>query len=225
MDNKKLYDKEEINALLKRVNIHIYSDDYFIREINKVVEGSSQRASSPYYYCEKQVMKKIENLQQAYVKLYGDGSLEEECCICLEKTKFEGRVYFSCKHFVCNMCYIELKILDSKCPICRAVICVSHFSEKYALMCTGVSTRLYTFENGGYNSIVMAYFPEYNNESHSIFSNITYHEENYNRTQFIIRIYKLLEDGYIILLQQPKELKKWMNEVMLKDLAADPRIV
>lgn len=209
---------------LKRINVHIHNDDKMIDSIKKLIQNKLEN-NDPYYYCDKMLVKKVEELIKSYNKI--KMMSEDECCICLDKCEFEQRSYFMCNHFTCKICFniSNLEAENARCPICRTIIKKFVFSDKYAIICTGIPTKLYTFENGGYKSMCIVYFPEYNGEKHTIFNDITYHDENKNRSEFTQRVYKLMDSNYIIILQNHKEIIKWMNEMMLKDLASDKRLI
>jgi hypothetical protein len=54
--------------------------------------------------------------------LVKDLDKNEDCCICLEKTKFKIN---SCQHFLCINCFQELHKRHHpfiKCPLCRKLI-------------------------------------------------------------------------------------------------------
>lgn len=216
--------KKLVLEAFKRVHIYIHSDKTIIESINKIVKNK-KIDSDPYYYCNKDLIKKIEEQIKSFEKI--KTADEEECCICLDKCQYNERSYFVCKHFVCNVCYgtSEFNSPHSKCPICRTVVQQIIFSDKYAIICTGIATKLYTFENGGYKSMCIAYFPDFNGEGSTMFNNITYYDENKNKYDFVQRVYDLLNNDYIVILQNHNEVKRWMNEIMLKDLVNDKRLI
>jgi len=216
--------KKITSDVLKRTNCHIHSDKTIVNSITKMAKNK-KTDTDPYYYCDKELMKKVDGLIKTFEKI--KSMSEDECCICLDTCDFKERSYFMCKHFVCNSCYdiYELGLMNARCPICRTIIQKFIFSDKYAIICTGIPTKLYTFENGGYKSVWIAYFPEYNGEKSTMFSGITYHDENKNKKEFVQRIDSLLNSGYAVILQNHNEVRRWMNEIMLKDLANDKRLI
>ena len=213
--------KTEIRKLIKRANDLVHGDDYFIFMIKKNTENSKLEFH-PYYFCDNILIKKIEMQRLFYEKISKD--LDEECCVCLEKIKFVDKIYFVCKHFVCVYCFLGFKKFDSKCPICRSNIKMVNYTNKYVLLATGFPIKINTFENGGYHSICLAYFPVFHHEKSTIFKNITYHKHNPNRKEFIAKMNTLFENGYNIVFQQEKELKKWINDINLKELILDEKI-
>lgn len=216
----------DMRNIFNRIDEYIYGDKLILEKIKKVVE-KIKPITDPYIHCDKTLIKKIEGYIDNYNKLKNATIIEEECCICLEESKFEQRSYFMCKHFVCNTCYnmSELKIGSSRCPICRTIIQQLSFTDKYAIICTGIPTKFYTFENGGYKTMCIVYFPEFEGEKCTTFVNITYYDENISRLEFIQKINLLFSNNYSIILQKHKEIRRWMNEVMLKDLVYDARFL
>jgi hypothetical protein len=109
--------------------------------------------------------------------------------------------------------------------ICRAPIQVVKHSDRFAVICMGIPTKFYTFDNGGLKNISIVYFPKYNNESSTVYENITYHNENGQKDAFRERIYNLFDSGYTIMLQNHIELFKWFDAVMLKEFIYDRRFM
>jgi hypothetical protein len=210
--------------IINRVNDYVHGDDKILAAINEIVK-SAKPEGNPHYYCDANLIKKIRDQIELFNKLRDtDG---DECCICLDKCQFCDRSYFMCKHFVCNGCYKISEFVpgDTRCPICRAVIQQYIFSDKYAIICTGIPTKLYTFENGGYRSVCICYFPEFKGENSTVFNGITYHDENENRKAFMQQVSSLLSSGYTVILQRYMEVKRWMQEMMMKDLVNDKRLI
>lgn len=221
--NTELYTNTKAIEIIKRINDHIHGDDKILQSLKKIINDN--KSLDPYYYCDIALIKKIND----YIKLYENlkNTNDEECCICLDKCQFIDRSYFMCKHFVCNICYntSDFTSNDARCPICRTIIKKFIFSDKYAIICTGIPTKLYTFENGGYKTICISYIPEFEDEKSTIFANITYHDDNVIRFDFLHKVYKLLNSGYSVILQKHTEVKRWMNEVMMKALVHDKRLI
>lgn len=222
--------QSKANSIVRRMNNYIHKDKLVLNSIRKITEKSKSK-TDPYYYCDKYLIEKINKLVESFHEIKLKSNYNEDCCICLDECEFNNRSYFMCKHFVCKTCYYGSNFgsnfgsNNSKCPICRTKIKIKQFSDKYAIICTGTPTQLYTFNNGGYKSICIAYFPEFNGERSTIFTNITYHDDNQNKLSFITTINKLFDSGYVIVLQNYIDVIKWMNEIMLKELAKDKRLI
>ena len=214
--------KKKAQQALERINNYIHTDKTIVDRIDEIAKNIRSETDNPYYYCDKSLINKIHELIKSYHKLNADANAE--CCICLDKCEFKEREYFVCRHFVCKTCYqISNKYKDTKCPICRTVIHRCTFSEKYALICTGLPAKFNIFDNGGYKSICIAYFPAH--EVCTIFSDITYYDDNEQRIKFVEKVNKLLESGYSIILQDHVEVRKWMNEIMLKEFATNKSFI
>lgn len=220
--------KKNINDLLKRINNYIHADKLIVRKIIALKNKKNEIfKKDPYYFCNKTLIKKINCLITDYNRIKLKTDPDESCCICLEKCEFDKRKYFICRHFICKLCFssFDYKAEYTKCPICRAVIRVFNHSDRYAIICTGIPTNHYIFENGGYESICVAYIPEFKNEKNRIFHNITYNDDSKSKYDFVDHVHELFENGYNIVLQKHEIVIKWMNEIMLKELAIDQRFI
>jgi hypothetical protein len=57
-----------------------------------------------------------------------------------------------------------------------------------------------------------------------LFINITYHDDNEQRHLFAEHIEELLLNGYVVIMQDFYKIKRWLDDVMLKNFIYDTRI-
>jgi len=220
----------------KNMNINDFEQPK-VKEIESSVEHTSfdvinitnitDQIYKPYQYHNPIIIERVIDMIEEYFRIMENKNNEEPCCICLESKSFEEKTYFKCKHFICVTCFAHsnLKMSINPCPLCRSPLERYILSDKYAVIALGEQTKHKIFDNGGYNSVSIVYFPDHPEFGiNKLFENITYHDENEHRILFSEHVEELMYNGYIIIMQDFNKMKKWLDCVMLKNLIYDIRI-
>lgn len=187
--------------LLKKTDSYIYDDVRFMKRLKKTLEMESE---DPYYYVSKNMIEKIKKNKG------NDRNKEDECCVCLEMRNYDEYVYYDCKHKICKKCY-EMLHGNNICQLCRSKIKALPYSEKYAILCGGDDEF-----NGDYKSIVMFYDPEFDEKKSEMFN---------DSVSLMIKINTILNNDYIVLVQEPESIKEWMLRENMEYIFDDRRII
>ena len=121
-----------------------------------------------------------------------------------------------CMHDLCVKCFDLMK--TNNCPICRRTLQKLITVPKICNIFLGEHTDKNTFDNGGYLSIKLIFIPSYNNHTHFIFRGITYHDNSEKKDEFISIILNLIDEEYAFVTPNIKQLNKWADSVMIRDI-------
>lgn len=215
---------DKLTRFAKEIDEYMRDDNkQVIKKVNDIIITNN---NDPYQYHNKELINKIINLNDNFTenKLKCE---KDVCCICLDNHKFDNYVFFKCNHYICINCFSqsEMRFGISNCPLCRKTIERCIYNDKYAIIALGTKTNVNMFLNGGYKNISFAYFPKYNGESNLIISDITYKDSDLNKERFVIHIEDLILSGYTIVIQDYNKMKRWFDDMMLKDHIFDIRFV
>ena len=175
-------------------------------------------------FCGREMQTVIEKLIKFHDSIEAEQQ-KPQCAICYDRKQKLDFTYLLCGHNICTSCY--KKIIDAyqcySCPFCRKYMHPITLSDKYAVICPGKTTDLYTFDNGGLISIYIFYFPNFNGVAYDIIEHITYHDENTERFTYVSKFIDLRCAGYCIAFRNFKKMTMWSNDMLLADLIPDIR--
>jgi hypothetical protein len=165
-----------------------------------------------YEYCREETVNKILEYIDIANCSEDISKKNTECCVCMEEFNTEKLpIILTCKHPICKLCYD--KIDDRRCPLCRRKMESIQLSKKYAIICLGKTTKRYMFDNGGYESMQVVYFPPFDRHEQQTYTGITYHGSNDKRYEFLQQMRKVDKAGYVFVYQDHKKVKKWVHEM------------